>query len=110
MKECVKMGFKIIPVCVKLDSLEMTVESTSMNANLHVVSMAHAQIYLMTTNAHAMQDSLVEIVPWYQQEMFAIHTLVSMEVLVLRILMIQVPVIVLPDTLGHSVKLMSMSA
>jgi len=104
------MVFKIIPVFVKLDLLEMTVESTSMNANLHLVSMEHAQIQLMTTNAHVMLDILVEIVRWYQQQMFVTHTLVSMELLVLRILMIQVLVTVHLDTLGHSVKLTSMSA
>lgn len=104
------MGLKTIPVFVKLDSLEMIVESISMNASLHLVSMAHAQIYLMTTNAHVMQDTLAEIVPWYQQKTFVTPTLVSTELPVLRILMIQVPVTVLLDTLEHTVKLTSMAA
>ena len=103
------MEFEIIPVFVKLDSLEMTVESQSMNANLRLVSMEHAQIYLMTTNAHVVWDILVEIVQWCQQQMFVTHTLVSMELLVLRILMIQVPVTARLDTLELSVKLMSTS-
>ena len=103
------MKFKIIPVFVKLDSLEMTVELQSMNANLRLVSMEHAQIYLMTTNAPVMWDILVEIVQWYQQKMFVTHTLASMELLALRILMIQVPVTALLDTLELSVKLTSTS-
>lgn len=104
------MKFKIIPVFVKLDSLEITVKLQSMNAKLHLVYMEHAQIYLMITNAHVTQDTLVEIVQWYPLQMFVTHTLVSMELLVLRYLMIQVPVTALLDTLEHSVKLTSMSA
>ena len=104
------MVFKIIPVFVNPDSLEMTVELTSVNANRRLVSVEHAQIYLTTINAHVKQDIRVGIARWYQQQMFVTHTLVSMELLVLKIPMIQAPVTVLLDTLVHSVKLMSTSA
>lgn len=62
MGECAMTKFKAILVSVKLDSKEKIVKLQSMNANLHLVSMEHAPTYLMTTNAHATQDILVEIV------------------------------------------------
>lgn len=55
-------GFKIIPVFVKLDLLEMTAKLPSMNVNPHRAYMEHVQTYIMTTDVHVRQDILEEIV------------------------------------------------
>ena len=81
-----------------------------MNASLHLVSMEHAQIYLMTTIAHAMQGILVEIVQYRQRlQILATHTLASMEPPALKTLA-PMPVVVPLATLEHFVKQTSMSA
>lgn len=80
-----------------------------MNANLLPVFMELAQIYLMITNVHVIQDLLGEIVQYYQHQAPAIHILASMELHVLKMLMVPVPAFVVLVTLAHSVKLTSTS-